>query len=75
VATIRKAPYHPQWVVSIPGFEWDVRGERGSTTTRALGIETSPSRAFPSSKEAKRAVEQAYAALLARDIKNDDHEA
>lgn len=67
IATVRKQPYMstPTWTVSIPGFEWDVSGDRGSSTTQALGIKRSPSRAFRSSKEAIRAVEAAYAALLA----------
>jgi hypothetical protein len=47
----------------MPGFIWDVAGERGSTTTRALSIVKSPSIAFRTSTEARRAVERAYQAL------------
>lgn len=64
-ATVRRAPATKLWAVSMPGFEGDVRGERGSATTRALHIERSPTRGFSSSDEAKRAVEEAYRALLA----------
>lgn len=63
LASVRRALHQPLWVVSMPGFVWDVEGERGSTTTRALNISSSPSRGFRTSTQAKRAVEQAYAAL------------
>lgn len=64
LATVRRAPHHPQWVVSLPGFVWDVSGDRGSTTTAALGITTSPARSFRTSKRAMKAVESAYETLL-----------
>lgn len=63
LATVRRALNQPLWLVSIPGFIWDVRGDKGSSTTRQLNIETSPSRGFASSQEARRAVEAAYSAL------------
>jgi hypothetical protein len=63
LATVRRAAHQAQWVVSMPGFIWDVAGERGSTTTRALSIVKSPSIAFRTSTEARRAVERAYQAL------------
>ena len=68
LATVRRALSTRQWIVSMPGFVWDVTGDRGSTTTRGLRITTSPSRGFGSSAEAKRAVEAAYQVLAIRSI-------
>lgn len=64
LGTVRRALNQPLWLVSVPGFVWDVRGDKGSSTTRQLNIETSPSRGFKSSQEARRAVEAVYSALL-----------
>lgn len=64
IATLRYNAIARQWSVSIPGFLWDVSGDKGSGTQRDLNIKQSPVRAFKTSKQARRAVEQAYAALL-----------
>lgn len=64
LATIRRALYQKVWIASMPGFLWDVQGERGSSTTNFLKIKTSPVRGFPSSAEARSAVEEAYRALF-----------
>ena len=70
VATVRRNPYTRQWVVSMPGFVWDVRGERGSSTHQALRIEQSPARAFDSSRAARSAVDAAYACCAHADEKS-----
>lgn len=66
VATVRRWPADPKtWVASIPGFIWNVGGDRGSTTQAALKITESPTRGFRTSAAARAAVGSAYAALIA----------
>lgn len=69
LATVRRTLYLAKWGVSMPGFVWDIKGDRGTPQTAALGMDTSPVRGFRTSKEAMRAVEQAYRALLNADRK------
>lgn len=64
LGTIRRAVSQATWLATMPGFQWDVQGDRGSTTTNFFRIKKSPVRGFPSSKAARAAVEEAHKALM-----------
>lgn len=64
IAMVRKTPDTNKWAVSIPGFIWDVSGEKGSTVQFYLGIKHSPVKGYSNPREAIKDVEIIYQALV-----------
>ena len=63
IATIRCKPYGRGWSARMEGFEWDMSGEAGNTFHKIFGVTSSPVRAFKTSAQARKAIEEAYGLL------------
>lgn len=64
LATLRRSPFLRRWVVSMPGFYWDMTGPRSTLVARVLRVRRAEHRSFATLAHAVRAVELAYSDLL-----------